>query len=123
MTDTRGPLPLETVRDLLGIVRAWYASAKNDHGVGRPQLRELAEIGRLLRLAVDLAQKTRPDTIGHRASWEHAEEATRRLMALVMELPVPAGPIVEAAVIRFRKRPQQKPSEREERRAAERTRR
>jgi hypothetical protein len=121
MPDVHGPLPLEVVRDLLGIVRAWFRAAKADHGFGKPRLDELEAIGKKLREALALARKTAPDTVGHRAAWAKAEEATARLMKLVT-IETRAAPIVEAAVIRFRRLPSKR-HERDERRAAARSRR
>jgi hypothetical protein len=94
-------LPIEAVRDLLGICRALYAAKKRE-GAPRPVLDELAAIGEKLKQALALAQKTLPDTLGHRAAWTHAEEATARLMKLVT-LALPLAPTVEAAVIRVRR--------------------
>jgi hypothetical protein len=119
--DVHGPLPLEVVRDLLGITRAWYRAAKADMGAGKRLINELEVIGKLFRAALDLARKTQPDTLGHRAAWARAEEATDRLMRLIT-IETRVWPIVEAAVVRVR-RIHPKPREADERRAAERTRR
>ena len=94
-------LPLEAVRDLLGICRALYAAKKRE-GAPRPVLAELAAIGEKLKQALTLAHKTEPETVGHRAAWAHAEEATKRLMKLVT-LSLSLAPTVEAAVIRVRR--------------------
>jgi hypothetical protein len=94
-------LPIEAVRDLLGICRALYAAKKRE-GAPLPLLDELAVVGEKLKQALELGQKTQPDTLGHRAAWAHAEEATARLMKLVT-LSLPLAPTVEAAVIRVRR--------------------
>lgn len=105
-------VPIEAVRDLLGICRALYAARKRE-GAPRPVLDELAAIGEKLKQALELARRTQPDTIGHRAAWAHAEEATARLMKLVT-LALPLAPMVEAAVVRVR-RMSTGPSPRDER--------
>ena len=112
-------LPTEAVRDLLGICRALYGAKKRE-GAPRPVLDELAAIGEKLKQALALAQKTQPDTLGHRAAWAHAEEATARLMKLVT-LALPLAPMVEAAVIRVRRR-SPGPSARDERKLMHKTR-
>jgi hypothetical protein len=116
----RDALPIEAVRDLLGIARAMYAAAKRE-GAGTPRLLELSEVGKRLKLALDLARRTPPESVGHRAAWSHAEAATGALMKMV-SATTPAAPIVEAAVIRLR-RLEPMESEREARKAAEKTRR
>jgi hypothetical protein len=98
----RDALPLESVRDLLGIVRAMYAAAKCD-GAPEERLNELVQIGKQLRQAMDLARRTDPDTNGHRAAWTRAEDACKRLGALVT-LQESAAPVVAAAASRLRGR-------------------
>jgi hypothetical protein len=110
------PLPLEAVRDLLGIARALYATRKREFA-STPELAELAEIGTKLTRALRLARKSSPDTLGHRAAWIQAEDACARLMRL-LSLETPAAAVVEAAVVRIRRIGPQPPSERERRRAA-----
>ena len=61
-------LPLEALRDLVGIVRALFA-AWTKARVGPLELEELLHIGRELRAALNLASKTQPGTVGHRAAW------------------------------------------------------
>jgi hypothetical protein len=89
------PFPLEAVRDLLGVVRAIYAAAKQ-RGASRVELGRIARVGKQLSDAIDLAVTTRPDTVGHRAAWQHAEEATNHVMDLVDAL-TPAEPLLIAA--------------------------
>jgi hypothetical protein len=110
------PLPLEAVRDLLGIARALYATRKREFA-SRPELAELTEIGRKLTNAIRLAKKSGPDTLGHRAAWIQAEDACAALMRL-LSLETPAAAVVEAAVVRIRRIGPQPPNERERRRAA-----
>jgi hypothetical protein len=87
--------PFEAVRDLLGVVRAMYAAAK-ESGAGRSQLAKISAVGRELSKALDIAASTREGTIGHAAAWKRAEEATRRVGDLVDAL-TPAEPLVVAA--------------------------
>lgn len=113
-------LPLEAVRDLVGIARALYAARKREFA-SRTSLEELAVIGKELMNALRLAQKSGPDTLAHRAAWVQAEDACSRLMRMISRDP--AAVVVEAAVVRVRRIGPRPPSEREERRSAEKSRR
>lgn len=95
LTRRNEPFPLEAVRDLLGVVRAIYAAAQQ-RGASRVELKRIARVGKQLSDAIDLAVSTRPDTVGHRAAWQHAEEATSHVMDLVDAL-TPAEPLLNAA--------------------------
>ena len=64
--------------------------------VGPLELEELLHIGRELRAALNLASKTQPGTVGHRAAWSRAEDATRLLGHLVGQLEA-LHPVIEAA--------------------------
>ena len=66
------PLPIETVRDLLGIVRALYAfqRAKGNHGFAR----DLQSAGGRLREALALAIR-KGDAEAHAKAWRLADEA------------------------------------------------
>ncbi len=66
------PLPIETVRDLLGIVRALYAlhRRKGNHGCAR----ELQGAGQRLRRALELAVR-KSDSDAHAEAWRLANEA------------------------------------------------
>ena len=92
---TSGKLPLEALRDLLGVCRALYTAWRRS-GAGPVELDELAAIGKELGAALELAKKTKPDTVGHRAAWSRAEAATRRLGHLVGALE-PLRPTIAAA--------------------------
>ena len=69
---TPNPLPIETVRDLLGIVRALYALArgKGNHG----HARELQAAGRQLREALALAVR-QANAEAHAQAWCLADQA------------------------------------------------
>ncbi|HEY0469296.1 MAG TPA: hypothetical protein VGC79_34125 [Polyangiaceae bacterium] len=66
------PLPIETVRDLLGIVRALYAfqRAKGNHGYAR----ELQGAGGRLREALALAIR-KGNADAHAEAWRLADDA------------------------------------------------
>ena len=76
------PLPLDLVRDLLGIARALYV-AWQEQGRTREELAELASIGRELRAALALASKALPGTLAHAAAWTKADRGTERLGRLI----------------------------------------
>ena len=76
-----GPIPLETLRDLLGIARALYAAWSPSEGP--VEMEELRGIGADLREAYRLASRTQPGTTAHRAAWVKAERATRQLSDLL----------------------------------------
>ena len=71
-TRAPNPLPIETVRDLLGIVRALYAlhCGKGNRGYAR----DLLGAGRRLRSALDLAVR-KADSDAHAEAWRLADEA------------------------------------------------
>lgn len=81
MPNHTGQLPRDTVRDLLGITRALYASRRTA-GATPDELAKLADAGALLADALDLS-RTKPDTVGHRAAWAKAERATAALLELL----------------------------------------
>ncbi len=89
------PLPVDAIRDLLGIVRSAY-EAERRGGASRAELARIERVGKLLHNALSLAGSA-PGTMGHRAAWEQAEEGARRVADLVDTL-TPAEPIVQAAV-------------------------
>ncbi len=95
---SRARLPAKAVRDLIGIVRCLYF-VWHDRGVEAGRLEELIAVGRELRDCLDLAQRTEPDTLGHRAAWSRAERATATLGAMIAHEEAIA-PVVAAAVKR-----------------------
>ena len=66
------PLPIETVRDLLGIVRALYAFQRQKGNLGHA--RELQGAGGRLREALALAIR-KGDSEAHAKAWRLADEA------------------------------------------------
>jgi hypothetical protein len=95
------PLPVEAVRDLLGITRAAYR-AERSAGAAPERLATLAEIGEHFRVALDLASRTEPGSLGMCAAWKRAQKATEALCALIGEGTL-AAPLVRAAAERVRK--------------------
>jgi hypothetical protein len=89
------PLPLDAVRDLLGLVRSIYA-AERARGAGRLELERVRRAGRLLADALDLGAAHAPGTVGHFAAWRKAEEGARAACELV-DHRLGAERIVEAA--------------------------
>lgn len=79
-----GQLPLESVRDLLGIVRALYSSWKV-RGAGPIEMEELRSIGEDLRDALRIAAGATPCSRPMRAAWAKAERATLRLGDIMSE--------------------------------------
>jgi hypothetical protein len=76
-----------------------YAADKHA-GASQANLDDLVQIGKILAKALELAERTHPDTVGHRATWTRAEGATARLMRL-LTLEASAGPLVRAAAARL----------------------
>jgi hypothetical protein len=72
------PFPHEAVRDLIGIARAMYLVEQD-----KTRRAELAELGKQLRDATELARRAPPDSLGGKAAMKRAEEATDRLCAIV----------------------------------------
>jgi hypothetical protein len=96
------PLPVETVRDLLGICRALYLMWSAEGPAARERLRKLTVIGRSLREALKLA-RSGPGTLGYAAAWNRAEDATKALGELV-DAFVPMRPAITAASARIKRR-------------------
>ncbi len=76
------PFPFETVRDLLGILRAMYACTRKQAGAER-RLALIEQVGRELGKATDMARMYPRGSLGFTAAWERAESAVRRLGELV----------------------------------------
>ena len=99
------PIPLEALRDLLGIVRALYAAWAREKA-SPIALEELHQVGRELAQALALAQRSPPGTLGHAAAWNRSERATEALGKLVQG-SMPLKPALDTAVDRvFAARPE-----------------
>lgn len=72
-------LPIREVRDLLGIVRAMYRAETVSTHPSSTKLARLKRIGEGLTTALELASASSPGTVGHRAAWQHADEALTAL--------------------------------------------
>jgi hypothetical protein len=79
---TSHPLPTRSVHELIGLVRSLYFAWSED-GVAAERLDALVEIGRDLRGALELAERTLPGSSGHRAAWARAESSTARLCEMI----------------------------------------
>jgi hypothetical protein len=96
-------LPRESVRDLLGIVRALYRATDRRDAV---RVQALTEIGRDLREALAGSRGTHPGTLRHIEAWVSAERATRRLGELIdSDESQPLAPLVRAVAGRIRQEP------------------
>ena len=89
------PVPIETARGLLGIVRALYLAWGKDGPEVASRRRELVAIGLDLRKAIELAQKGGPGSLGNSAAWDRAERATKAL-GLLIDAYVPLRASVDA---------------------------
>jgi hypothetical protein len=97
----RDPLPRGVVRDLLGITRALYRAelALPPPRADRLRLERLEEIGKLFRRALELS-RGEPDTMGHRAAWSWAEQATHALGEFVGE-DLQLGAVLRASAVKL----------------------
>lgn len=98
----RDPLPRGIVRDLLAIARVLYRAelARKPDAMQPARLAKLEEIGKHLRLALDLS-RGEPDTMGHRAAWGWAEHATKAL-GEVVGAHLPVADVLRASVEKLR---------------------
>lgn len=87
--------PLEAVRDLLGIVRAFYGARRAGHA-GRHELSRIARVGKELADAIDLAATARPGSVAYRAACAHAEHAALEAGNLI-DIMTPAAPLMRVA--------------------------
>lgn len=79
---TTHPFPIETVQELIGLVRSLYFAWSED-GVAGERLEALVEIGRELRAALELAERSSPGSRDHRTAWARAERATARFCEMI----------------------------------------
>ena len=80
----RGTLPKDLLLDLIAITRLLWA--KEQASDGHPvRLQEIADIGKSLRVALDMAAKCPPESMGMRASWDRADKAVEALGALLKD--------------------------------------
>lgn len=99
-------LPRETVRDLLGIVRALYRVTVATDPKDVVRLQALTDIGREFRDALRNSRSSHPGTVQHSDAWAAAERATRALGEFVAsDETQPLAPLVRAAAGRVRRDP------------------
>lgn len=89
------PLPVETVRDLLGIVRSLYLAWGKDGPEVAARRRELVAIGLDLGKALELAKRGGPGSLGNAAAWDRAERATK-VLGLIVDTFVTTKPSIDA---------------------------
>ena len=94
------PFPFETVRDLLGLLRALYLSTKRQGDQGK-RLRTIARLGSQLQRASEQARAHPPGSLGFAAAWQRAEQAVRALGDIV-DCTTPLEPTLIAAGDRVR---------------------
>jgi hypothetical protein len=90
-----GPLPVEVVRDLLGIARAMYAAFSRMGPEYSTHLERLRGVGYQLQLALEKAAQGGPGTFAHRSAWLISEKAAKDLGDMV-DAYVPAKALVTA---------------------------
>lgn len=98
-----GQLPVEVVRDLLGIARAMYAAFQGMGPEYGERLMKLRGVGYQLQLALEKAAKGGPGTFAHRSAWLISEKAAADLAEMV-DAFVPARALVRAAGERLAKK-------------------
>lgn len=98
-----GPLPIETVRDLLALARALYAVFSKMGKGYDAQLLKLRGIGYQLNLALERANESKPGTFKHKNSWLIAEKAVKDLGELV-DVYLPAKTLITATGERLLKK-------------------
>lgn len=89
------PIPLDALRDLLGLVRAMWR-AKKKEGAPPFELARYERVGRDLKEAFNMGVSSTPGTMGYWAAWAKAEKATHAVADLVSCIDS-AEPIVKAA--------------------------
>lgn len=98
-----GQLPVEVVRDLLGIARAMYAAFAEMGPEYKDHMFRLRGIGFQLQLALDKAAKGGPGTFAMRSAWLISEKAAADLGALVDKC-MPAQLLIRATGERLAKK-------------------
>jgi hypothetical protein len=86
----RHALPKDLLLDLIAITRLLWS--KEQASGGHPvRLQEIADLGRSLRVALDMATACPVDSMGMSAAWDRANDAVEALGALLkdeMALPL-----------------------------------
>ena len=92
------PFPREAARDLLGITRALFRAERAKPIADPSRLARLEDIGKRYRRALDMAGKYGPDTMGGRAAFSWAEQATALLGQYVADCEPIAVAVAATAV-------------------------
>lgn len=98
-----GPLPLDALRDLIALCRAFYVTFRSLGQGYDEQLTQLTAIGAKLSRALEKAEKGGPGTWNHRTAWLLAEEATLELGRAV-DVYLPAKALITASGERLLKK-------------------
>ena len=98
-----GPLPVEVVRDLLGVARAMYAAFEKLGPEYSEQRFRLRGVGFQLQLALDKAAQGGPGTFANRCAWLIAGKAAKDLGEIIGER-VPALALIQASGERLAKK-------------------
>lgn len=78
------PLPKDLILDLIAITRLVYA--KELASGGNPiKLQEIADVGRSLKIALDMVVKCSPGTMGMGVAWDRSNDAVEALGALLKD--------------------------------------
>ena len=96
------PLPLEAIRDLLGIARALYL-VRLEHGASAVELRQIKNAGRALFDALEIAKTCRRGSKVYGGAWTEAERGAR-LIGELIGADTSDTSLVEAGVNRVRPR-------------------
>jgi hypothetical protein len=96
-------LPVEVVRDLLGIARAMYAAFQSMGPEYQTHLHKLSGIGYQLQLALEKAKQGGPGTFAMRSAWLISEKAAADLASLVDKY-MPAQVLIRATGERLAKK-------------------
>jgi hypothetical protein len=99
-----GQIPIESLRDLLGLARAIYATLATMGPAYSDQLFRLRGIGYQLTLALERAGQGGPGTFPHRAAWLISEKAVQDLGDLIAEDALPAKALIAASGERLLKK-------------------
>jgi hypothetical protein len=99
----RNPMPKDLVLDLIAITRLLYAAeqARGGHPV---KLQEIADIGRSLKIALDMAVTCSPGAMGQAVAFDRCDKAIEKLSDLLQEeRALPLLQTIEARVLRLKR--------------------
>jgi hypothetical protein len=96
------PMPLDAIRDLLGLARALYV-ARKEQGATPAELAKIRQAGRCLSAALETVKICRIGSTVYASAWRSAERGAELMGELIGE-ETPAKPMVSAATRRVRPR-------------------